>query len=785
MEVVELGCTFSRPDRHTLGYSDKSGGAHDSVSADDCAGVERRISQNQDRLTVSFDTIYPSVGDRFTVRLRACMEQTGPPGATSANCGGFGVDSGKSVTIEAVQSQAGFAQQVYEYIVQRNASTGTSLGVVEVNAEAGATYEYSITEGNGGGQFDIDSASGEITVADSAALRMQASYVLTVQATPSAGGSDRRSTQPGGTGQALTTTVEITVEHECSNGTVVTNPSSSPGLVGDCRVLLDLEDDLAGSATLNWDEGTAITAWDGVTVSGTPGRVTGIDLRSEGLTGHIPGELVDLTELATLRLGGNQLTGCIPSSLHSVATNDLGSLGLNDCDPDPLVEISGLAASLEEDLDDYFSVTVTELDPASSYTIEVATDSAGIGLEGSCSDNQQSIAVPTGVSSYAVGVRLVTCDTPGGAVTVTLHSGGVAVASESQDVAVTAAPSGPRVFFNSLVDGLTAREGHRFEVRADNLSSSATYTIELRARGGMGFGASCGSQSSDLTVSAGSQDYTGTIRLHGCASPGGTVTATLVSAGTTVATATRDVTVAAVPNSVAAGPPTISGTVQVGETLTADMSGISDADGLSRASYSYQWVSSDGVTDTDIAGAAGSAYTLVGADEGKTIKVRVSFADDAGNAEMLTSAATPVVAARPNTAATGAPTIGGTVQAGETLIADTSGIADADGLANVTYSYQWVSSDGVTDTDIAGAAGSTYTLVDADEGKTIKVRVSFADDWGNEETLTSVGTAVGGGEAEHGGERDADDRRDCAGDRDADGGHLGDSGRRRPDRCEL
>ena len=39
-----------------------------------------------------------------------------------------------------------------------------------------------------------------------------------------------------------------------------------------------------------------------------------------------------------------------------------------------------------------------------------------------------------------------------------------------------------------------------------------------------------------------------------------------------------------------------------------------------------------------------------------------------------------------------------------------------------------------------GATGSTYTLASADEGKTVKVHVSFTDDEGNAETLTSAAT---------------------------------------------
>ena len=207
---------------------------------------------------------------------------------------------------------------------------------------------------------------------------------------------------------------------------------------------------------------------------------------------------------------------------------------------------------------------------------------------------------------------------------------------------------------------------------------------------------------------------------------------------TSAATAAVD----AAPNSPATGAPAISGTAQVGQTLTADTSGIADADGLDNVSYGYQWIRNDGGTDTDISGATDSGYTLAVDDEGRTIKVKVSFTDDADNGETLTSAATAAVAAAPNSPATGTPTITGTAQVGQTLSADTSGIADADGQANATFTYQWVTNDGTSDTDIAGATGSSYTLVTGDQGKTIRVRVSFTDDAGHGETLTSAATGI-------------------------------------------
>ena len=100
---------------------------------------------------------------------------------------------------------------------------------------------------------------------------------------------------------------------------------------------------------------------------------------------------------------------------------------------------------------------------------------------------------------------------------------------------------------------------------------------------------------------------------------------------------------APVPNTAATGAPIIAGTPRVDETLTASTSGISDADGLQNASFAFQWMR----TDSDIAGATGSTYTAVAADEGKRLKVLVGFTDDAGNEESRTSAATEAVAAAP------------------------------------------------------------------------------------------------------------------------------------------
>ena len=178
------------------------------------------------------------------------------------------------------------------------------------------------------------------------------------------------------------------------------------------------------------------------------------------------------------------------------------------------------------------------------------------------------------------------------------------------------------------------------------------------------------------------------------------------------------------------GLPAITGTAQVGQTLTADTSAIRDTDGLENVSYSYQWLADD----TEIDGATSSTYTVQSSDNGKVMTLRVTFSDDGGTEYSLASDGTAEV----NTPATGAPTITGTAQCGAVLTASTTGIADSNGLTNVSYSYQWLADD----TDIDGATSSTYTVRSSDQDKVIKVRVSFIDDGGNDESLTSDGTSA-------------------------------------------
>lgn len=89
---------------------------------------------------------------------------------------------------------------------------------------------------------------------------------------------------------------------------------------GDCRVLRAARDILVGDGTaMNWAPGLPIEEWNGVDLNPFTGRVVRLFLSGQGLSGTIPPELGDLTDLEVLWLHSNSLTGPIPAELGSLA----------------------------------------------------------------------------------------------------------------------------------------------------------------------------------------------------------------------------------------------------------------------------------------------------------------------------------------------------------------------------------------------------------------------------------------------------------------------------------
>ena len=98
------------------------------------------------------------------------------------------------------------------------------------------------------------------------------------------------------------------------------------------------------------------------------------------------------------------------------------------------------------------------------------------------------------------------------------------------------------------------------------------------------------------------------------------------------------------PNRHAAGVPLVHGERRVGETLTADITGITDPEGLSDPRFTYSWIRGDGVDEESITGEESETYTLKDDDAGQRIKTLVTFLDNEEGRETAVGPATSLVA---------------------------------------------------------------------------------------------------------------------------------------------
>ena len=185
------------------------------------------------------------------------------------------------------------------------------------------------------------------------------------------------------------------------------------------------------------------------------------------------------------------------------------------------------------------------------------------------------------------------------------------------------------------------------------------------------------------------------------------------------------------PNNAPSGSPAISGSLETRETLTADISSINDADnfqGWTPPIHIHGKSSTDKNNWTEIGN--GSTYVITSAEEGKYLKLDVSYLDGYGTVENLSSSISglildttppsqPIITTTTTLTNNSTPTIEGTAEEGSTVelfngkILSGKATAGSDGsfsitssqLADNTYSLT------VTATDAAGnISASSDTL---------------------------------------------------------------------------
>jgi hypothetical protein len=173
----------------------------------------------------------------------------------------------------------------------------------------------------------------------------------------------------------------------------------------------------------------------------------------------------------------------------------------------------------------------------------------------------------------------------------------------------------------------------------------------------------------------------------------------------------------------------VTGTPTQNQVLTAN---VSDTDGLTGATISYQWQqSSNGTTWNTLAGASNQTLTLGQAQVGNQVRVTTTYVDALGTSETVTSTATTAVA---NVNDPGTVAIGGITSQGNTL---TATVTDADGLPGA-IAYQWQqSNNGTTWNNISGATTQTLSLNSGLVGQQVRVNAIYTDVLGGSENLLS------------------------------------------------
>ena len=195
--------------------------------------------------------------------------------------------------------------------VRDDATAGRNIGspVTATDADTGDTITYSL-EGTDAASFGIVASSGQIQTSAALDASVKSTYSVTVRATDSNGGS-----------ATIVVTITVTAApatYGCATLGAVTDTSNT-GLVADCEALMASRNILEGNTgRLNWVASRPINEWEGVSLRGTPARVTYLSLQSKDLGGTIPADLGGLPMLVWLNLRSNNLSGSIPAELNNL-----------------------------------------------------------------------------------------------------------------------------------------------------------------------------------------------------------------------------------------------------------------------------------------------------------------------------------------------------------------------------------------------------------------------------------------------------------------------------------
>jgi hypothetical protein len=186
--------------------------------------------------------------------------------------------------------------------------------------------------------------------------------------------------------------------------------------------------------------------------------------------------------------------------------------------------------------------------------------------------------------------------------------------------------------------------------------------------------------------------------------------------------------------------PTISGTAQDGQTLTATNGSWA---GVTPITYAYQWqrCNSSGSSCDSIAMATGQNYVVSHGDVGGTIRVQVTATNSDGTAQALSAATATIADLGSAPVNTMQPNPSGTPTAGQTVTVDNGRWA---GLMPIAFTYQWqtCTAESQVCTDLAGATAQSYQIASTQVGSLLRATVTATNSLGNTKASSNLTTAV-------------------------------------------
>jgi hypothetical protein len=184
--------------------------------------------------------------------------------------------------------------------------------------------------------------------------------------------------------------------------------------------------------------------------------------------------------------------------------------------------------------------------------------------------------------------------------------------------------------------------------------------------------------------------------------------------------------------------PAISGSPIDGQTLTASDGAWSGTATITTARR-WQRCAPLGVDCVELA-ASSTTLTLTSADVGFVFRTRVTAANPDGSSDALSALTAVVAPAIPST--TALPAVSGTAREGQ-LLSATQGTWK--GTPAISYAHSWQRCDAGVCSAIAGAGATTYRVVAADVGRTLRAVVSATNAAGTTSAQSAATATVSGG----------------------------------------